>query len=273
MTIRTELFAVDRSHPYADGLLAFYAGHSPRGGTAFDSAPNGLHATLTGFSGAGDTPDEQWHLGDGIGRHALRYDGGTDYLAVPNVTSLNIAGKISVLAWIRPTAIAAESVVAGKAYAAPVTPWWLSCLTDTALRFGHYQGGHVGVDGTVAASLLNDWHALCGGYDGAKYFIYSDGRLLNTKTTASAPNQNANAITIGRIGEATPKWFTGAIADVAIYNRAVSQSQITAWADRGNVWLDGLLYPIAAGNVYPAFTVGRRAGLDGGIASLNGGLA
>ena len=272
MDLRTELFAVDRSHPYADGLLAFYAGNSPRGGMALDSGANGLHATLTGFSGEGDTPDEQWHVGDAIGRATLRYDGGTDYLAVPNAVSLNIAGKISVLAWIRPTKIAAESVVVGKAYAVPITPWWLSCLTDTSLRFGHYHGGHVGVDGTVSASLLNGWHALCGGYDGAKYFVWCDGALLNTNTTASAPTANANAITIGRIGEVTPKYFTGAIADVAIYNRAVSASQIKSWADRGNVWLDGLLYPVAAGNVYPAFTVGRRAGLDGGLASLNGGL-
>ena len=80
MTERPESFDLNIESPLYRGLVFAGLGSVSKGYRYTDSSIQGNHGTLTGFSGAGDTPAAQWRWDGYLRRWVLGFDGSNDYV-------------------------------------------------------------------------------------------------------------------------------------------------------------------------------------------------
>ncbi len=84
---------------------------------------------------------------------------------------------------------------------------------------------------TSAGFSANTWHHACGVEASATdRRVFIDGGSKGTNATSRSP-ANADRVSIGRIGDSTPAFYTsGRIAEVAIWNVALSDAEVALLA-------------------------------------------
>ena len=87
---------------------------------------------------------------------------------------------------------------------------------------------------SVNASDLSDnsqptdeWIYFVGTYDGTTQKLYKNGSLLSTATTSQSVSTTTDA-TIGRVSYTNSSYYNGNLANVAIWNRALSSDEINS---------------------------------------------
>jgi len=164
----------------------------------------------------------------GIGANtSASFDGTTAYVDIPSsggAGDLNITGPVTCVIWV---------LVPGSA-----EPGFGTCLghSDQSYRLSVINASgnpaqarfaDQGPDLQYNTSIADgNWHQLVGVYDGTKEYLYVDAKLASS-TTASPPTGSADDVMIA----AAPDYlgsrnFQGNIAQVAIYNTALSAAQI-----------------------------------------------
>jgi hypothetical protein len=76
----------------------------------------------------------------------------------------------------------------------------------------------------------NSWHHITATWDGTTRSLFLDG-ILQSSDVPVAPNFMANSFVIGRT--LNDQNFSGTLDDIAIYDRALTQIEITALASTG----------------------------------------
>ena len=77
---------------------------------------------------------------------------------------------------------------------------------------------------TTATYTDTDWHHYVGVADGTNLKIYVDTKLVASSAQTITSSEIKNA---GRIGNTMSRFFSGTIDDVRVYNRALSENEIT----------------------------------------------
>ena len=207
----------------ARGLVGRWTFDEGKGTTARDSSGNGNHGAVKG--------DAKWTEGR-IGG-AMEFDGVDDFVSIPNESSFDITGSITVTAWIK-----VESFT--KEWQAIVTKgdraWRLHRANDTKSvgwacsdlsrkQVGDLYGKKAVVDGR--------WRHIAGVLDGTKTSIFVDGTL--DASAQSSPNISVNdfPVLIGSNAQVKGRLFRGLIDDVRIYNRALSVAELRALSQGG----------------------------------------
>jgi len=168
-----------------------------------------------------------------VGR-AFQFDG-EGYVRVPDARSLNLP-TVTVEAWVKSSAeiqgryryLAAKGIdTDASSYALYTGPsgglfFYVSDQTRTA--FLSPDAGKGVWDG--------NWHHVAGTYDGATVRLHVDGRQVGLGTPATLTiNYNlpgGDDFAIGNYLTPGPWGFRGSIAEVSIYNRALTASEIEA---------------------------------------------
>lgn len=212
------------------GPIAFY----PFNGNANDDSGNGNNGTV---NGATLTTDRF-----GNANSAYSFDGIDDFIEIQDSQSLDISGPISISAWVKPnnsqywrSGIVTKldnSVTPHIGYALRLTAigddqndqrGWFSLYEDT------------GYSTTTNQSINDDiWHHLATIYDGQTMRLYLDGILQSTEVNTAGCHTNDSPLFIGKQiypwhdgHELRPdQVFNGAIDEVRIYNRALSEAEI-----------------------------------------------
>ena len=99
---------------------------------------------------------------------------------------------------------------------------------------GHYGPGknyHAGTWGyglNVGGVTLNKWFNLSYVYSGALEMVYINGTLIGINSVAYNTTLNDGIATIGRqiLNSGYTDYWNGSIASIAVYNRALGQSEI-----------------------------------------------
>lgn len=149
------------------------------------------------------------------------------YVNVPNNTSLNISSAISLEAYIYPTknsgtqnVICKSSLTQNSAYIYPRTDnGWSSSV--------FYLKPSNWVTLTATWPSINAWHHTIATYDGATMKIYINGQLASSKSQTGTITTNTNALSLGRQPGYSNEFYGGRIACARVYNRALSQAEIT----------------------------------------------
>jgi len=191
-----------------DGLLAHWRLDDGAGAIAIDSA--GINnGTLHGNQG--------WTTGR-IGG-ALSLDGDGDYVSLSSVGAL-AGNNVTASVWIYMTALGGalnpvltQSNSSGDGYY--LYTW------GGAPAFSLVSGGSTASASSPETIGWNEWHQLAGTNDGSNLRLYVDGVLKGTGSSPGKTGVSENAY----IGYASPAYYYGALDDVRIYNRALSESE------------------------------------------------
>ena len=204
-------------------LVALWHGE----GNALDSVGNN-HGTLLG--GAGFVP--------GVSGQGFLLDGVNDYIRVPDSAALHLSGALSVEMWFQRADAASFGTLIDK-------------RSLNNCNFGVIMSGDWGFqlyynDPAVYAGNLFEisfssvpgagvFHHLVATYRQAspnqvELKTYVDGQLIRTDVLAGnlANTFNGSALAIGSARDGADAFFRGVIDEVALYNYALSPSQVTS---------------------------------------------
>ncbi|HCO92588.1 MAG TPA: hypothetical protein DIU00_01335, partial [Phycisphaerales bacterium] len=205
-------------------LLGWWKLDEGMGDIVLDWSGHDNHGTLTN--------GPVWVEGNDGG--ALQFDGSNDYVNLGTPPELYIPNNYTYSAWFR----------VGENINGDSDAQYLLCIGSRSdLVFGVED--NVGIDGDLALhyydtapgfNSLNvgktvwsagDWHMVAGTKDSTGHKIYLDGELKNSDTNTRDDNYNTTRmISIGAMGWNNDEYYNGAIDDVRIYNRALTEDEI-----------------------------------------------
>gem|GEM_PF-603943 len=215
-------------------LVAYY----PFNGNANDESGNGHNGVLV------NSPVfVTGKIGQGLKFNGVQSVNGM-YVTVPDSNSLEGFTALTLCAWVNVTSIYATDgniIIAKATQTAGASAFDPFSLYEFSLTpSGNYAFGiSTGVSGsrkivTSASTVsLNIWHHLCGVYNGTTMSLYKNGiKDTNTVLTNLVVGSNSIDVRIGAFMAALPYTdiFDGTIDEVRIYNRSLSQTEITSLA-------------------------------------------
>lgn len=143
------------------------------------------------------------------------------------------AYPFSLSAWGYPDALGINQTLASICISINTTDRWeLIVTTGNVLRFGSRSSSvTVNADATGTVSVNTWFHALAVGTSATSRTIYRDGGNSGTNTTSNTPGGTMNQWNIGRRGGSTSTTFwSGRLAEVALWNAALSADEALALA-------------------------------------------
>ncbi len=195
-------------------LVGWWRFEEGPGGVAVDYSGRGNHGALFGPS---------WVNGKVGG--ALSFDGLDDYMLVPHSTSLNIAGNVSLVAWIQLSTITPDFqgiVIKGASYSRPFAMYTRS---KKYLAF-HFTGATTHQDTTTPFSVDTWYHVAASFSDTLNVVnLYVNG--VNVYSAAETTSPTANSLHV-RVGTQLDSGaiFKGIIDELRIYDRALTVDEI-----------------------------------------------
>lgn len=233
----------DKSHPFLQGLVFSGLGRVTGSTHYCDSSPYGNHGTLTAMDPATD-----WVFDRILNRFALDFAGPADddSIVLPSLNSMGMlhayAGDFTVSAWVYSRSISTRAgIVSGNALTTQLG-WQLLFEGDTQFQFVNSNGGAgYFAYGTVAQGA---WYHVTGVRKNLRATCYINGAPGTSATSDIASFASSYATTVGRTFQASyNREWDGLIADLMIWNRALSAPEVGQLADPSNVMLSGLVLP------------------------------
>jgi ketosteroid isomerase-like protein len=201
-----------------DNAVGYWWLDAASGTTAADSSGSNP-GTLVG----GVTLGQAGALADGDA--AVRLDGATGYVRVPNNASLQLGGDLTLELWVKLASLATRQTLISKG---PLREFELTLETDGTLNF--YQGNGTIYGNTVSAVgaiVANTWQHVVMTRESAtqtvRFYVNGVPRGAGVpQVTATAGNTD---ITIGRSSGGT-RYVNGLIDEVAIYATTLTPAQV-----------------------------------------------
>jgi len=216
------------------GLVAYWDFN----GNANDNSGNNNNGTINGVT---LVPGKA-----GIPNTAYSFDGATNYIQVPNATSLNFpTGIYSMYALVKPqgfyTGVCHGNDIIDKGDADYLVGWYTLRFSD-GLYTGVNCSSPVNVNVQNFLALQNGmttgywynpfiipdtWYCVIVVSDGTSVKCYMDGVLVSTNMITGLLGSNTHDLFIGRKNSATfPYWYTGDMDEIRIYDRVLNLQEI-----------------------------------------------
>jgi hypothetical protein len=228
------------------------------------SAVNGTYVNTTNILAGPQTPED---LGFDTNNLAAEFNSTNSYLEFGNPDSLNFTNPVTLEAWILPAATQnTDAYIIGHGDNDD-----LGEALFLRIENGSYEVGSANADATytIPSGDLGggNWIHLAGTWDGTNWNLYRNGVLVATQADSigTTPVSNANWA-VGARG----KWkyasgypssgqdyvFAGSIDEAAIYNTALSQSQIAAHYSAGAYGSTPLMISLAGSSLVLSWSAG-----------------
>ena len=171
--------------------------------------------------------------------YSLRFDGSDDYLAIPNTASeLNFSGDMSISFWVKYTNISSGyQFIIDKSTASTDRHYSLYLRNGTGgtklISFNNTTGS--GFSTSTQSIAVNTWNHVVlscqsGVAGGTK--LYVNGNVETLSSTHTVVSNNSAPLQFGKRDDALYE-LEGLMDDVAIFNSALSASDITAIYNNG----------------------------------------
>ena len=127
-----------------------------------------------------------------------------------------------------------------------IAAWvYLDNSSATKIVFDNRDGGDDGIvfyfasndqptylvnSAVISTSIIseNNWYFVVGTYDGTTQKLYVDGSLISSQATSQTINTTTNAIIGARSHTSPASYMNGNLANVAIWNRALTSDEINS---------------------------------------------
>ena len=173
-----------------------------------------------------------------LGEQSVNLDGTPQtYLSTTGTgSSTDWNGSFSGCAWIFPTASQTDDIIFGTTNAVNANKGWIISFapsTSTTLRLRANDGGGVSTVNSTNQVTLNTWSHTCFSFNHqtgeARLFI--DGKFEDSGTLSTGGFSNpSNPLGIGGTsdsGSTGTRYFDGSIDEVAIWNDALTDTEIS----------------------------------------------
>jgi len=188
-------------------------------GQVMDASGNGLHGRLAGKADV--VLDEEWG-------NVLQFYGNSGQVNCGVHPAFDITGPITIAAWIK----AQEAVTSFQPIVSKGQAGWrlLKSQESNAIQTGTWGRDIACTDMpelTSTRTIVNgQWHHIVGVFSGTELSLYIDGELDAITETEGLLTVNASPLLIGAVHEVWNQPWVGAIDDVAVYNYALSDTEI-----------------------------------------------
>jgi hypothetical protein len=151
-----------------------------------------------------------------------------DSLEIADASSLDV-DNITLATWINPSQYLNDQRIISKetGTSEPYSIYSL-LLSGSGEKYLDFRLGinnqRKTLSGTTAIEL-NTWTHVVASYDGANMKLFVNGVLTDTIAASGNIQDNNNPVYIGG-SQFYPRFFSGSLDDVRIYNRALSQEEI-----------------------------------------------
>lgn len=170
---------------------------------------------------------------------AFELDEAGNFLDCGDAAEFDFRDGLTVSLWVKP----GQSEKSLKSLIAKGDSAWGIVLTDgnkSDVAF-HLAGPQTtGKDKrkptrVTAKRSLNDgqWHHLAAVYDGQRMALFVDGELADSVTASGPLAINTEPVLLGENSTSRKERFIGAVDDVRLYNRGLSESEIKALKSGG----------------------------------------
>lgn len=176
--------------------------------------------------------------------NALLFDGVNDYVSISNADNLNISSAITIEAWINPIEAKNSGIVAKRLETGSENVNY-NLYFSSDNKIGFYNGTLPTVN-TINTIPLNVWSHIAVTITGTTLKFFINGALDSTQTMGLGAT-NAHPFLIGSDGFLS-EYFNGAIDEVRIYDRALSQDEINASYDARTYRLQNNFTGLSFGN-------------------------
>jgi len=223
------LFASFVSADLEDGLVLYMPFDEGKGDVTKDLSPNGFEGTIT---------DPEW--GEGKFGSALMFDSSERFVEIPFADPFDIKDGITMAAWVTANLpFSPEWKVILNAKKSGQGPWGLQSRSVGNLETFYDVGGVRVWTSSLSAMEPDVFHHVAGTYDSEDGFkVYFDGVLEpnganggNIATRGLLDTPPNEVITIGHNYNDANRYWDGAIDEVVIYNRALSEDEMSQLAD------------------------------------------
>ncbi len=199
------------SSPYSlpDGCIAFY----PFEGDAVDCSYNGNNGALSGALTV-----------EGFYGRALRFNGTTDYVEIPDRGSFAVTKGLTISAWIKPEGDSYFGVAGRSNTSNSNNSWMIGGGLTSGITFQMWKNYTY----SETPLLFNEWNHIVGTCDGTVMRIYQNGVLQpDSCLNVSVPTDTTiSPLYIGKT--LNNGYFTGAIDEVMIFNRGLNAAEVNS---------------------------------------------
>ncbi len=201
-------------------------------GNANDTSGKGNNGTVTGGTA-------QWV--PGMVNQALQFNGGPLYVDCGTGASLNLTDAVTVTAWIKMDFTAGDRKIAATQDGV-AGGYKLGLYSNNKLEFEIRTAANASTLNRASAggTVLQQgvWYHVAGVYSKGQFIrTYVLGNLDRELLTTAVLGPTAGSFKIGRGESATTYFWLGALDDVQVYNKALSQEEL--------LWLAGQKTPVA----------------------------
>jgi hypothetical protein len=208
-----------------NGLVAYY----PFNGNANDESGNGNNGTVNGATLSTDR--------FGNNNKAYSFNGANNYISLNNITSFNNAKNFSVSVWAKILNLNSANDVAQYIISRgrDIIPgsFLIAFGQQTSPYTNKFATGLNGNGGVQPPSITEsipqaNWHHLTTTFDGSSIKFYIDGILVGTSSYTQELSISSDITLIGKhVVPGFSYFVNGKIDDIRIYNRALTQEEIT----------------------------------------------
>lgn len=200
-----------------DGLIGWY----PFNGNANDESGNGNNGSVNGPNLTFDR--------FGTNNSAYDFDGGTEIITLSSPFASGV-NEMTILVWFKPefSSPTPNQVISVFQQDGPLDDGvsYLSYYPNSNLRYG-FGTGNGNFNDVVTDYPSQEWHCAVMTYNGSSLKAYMDNSLLGSSSLTPAEYNSLAAFTIGNLDGNPVQGFIGTIDDIGIWNRALSEQEIT----------------------------------------------
>lgn len=200
------------------GLVGYWTFNEGAGTLAADASGAGNNGTVSGATYVA-----------GKAGTGLQFNGTNASVRVLNSASLNFAGQITLAAWVKPmSTVGKQNIIAHGYTSIPAKSVYLR-VNDGRYEVGSLDGVFQPIASTpIPAGDIGTFVHVAGVYNGTTWIIYRNGVALNSFASSVGSTTVASDWAIGARADGADRNFNGAIDEVRIYNRALSDTEMAA---------------------------------------------
>jgi len=245
-----------------DDPVSYWAFDEGSGTTAYDAA-GGYDGTLSGPG---------WTSSSTAGG-ALQFDGVNDYVQVDFAEVYNEPGPLTVSLWFqRQGGTDSFDIMASKW--SPAIYEWALLINNNEQKIQWLTNGSGLVTSEAEDAVMeNTWYHVVGLYDGTQQRLYVNGQLADADAQSGDISQAVQPVFIGK-NNTDGNYFKGLIDEVIVFNRALSEAEITLLYETGaagrDLWLDILFADAGDGDYHLQSQHGRYVPVDSAVYGVEG---